>query len=232
MPEPIRWYHRLVHQDPEQIRDNLERIREHGLVARVPNLWQLGLGVLRMTHRVMFRSETIGTCREHAVRNTWRARVLENRAIRLPFLLAEKAVAPLDFSGLASSPDRVVSHLLGAHHDGLQFAYDLSLLTCYPGKLEEVRDKARAVITDDTERARWLRDLTVYERYHEKLLEAVEDAIAHGVHLPEPDASDPDISFTAYLDWCASQPATPAETLAAMRMGRYTISGGLMEAMA
>jgi hypothetical protein len=117
--------------------------------------------------------------------------------------------------------------LLGAHHDGLQFAYDLQMLLVHPGRLEHARDATREVITKDTARAQWLRDLTVYESYHEKLLQAVEAAIEEGVHLPEPEASDPDISFTAYLDWCAAQPASPAETFSALTGGRYTIANGL-----
>jgi hypothetical protein len=210
------------------IAENLERVRAAGIVERVPNEWQIFLGVVRMWHRLLFRSDTVGTSRHNPVRRTWRARLLAPRPLRFPFLVAERAVAPLDFSGLASPPWRVVRHLLGAHHDGRQFAYDLELLRAtHPQVLDEVLAGARAVVTGATPRAEWLRDLTVYERYHESLAEAVARAIHGDFGLTDDEARDPDISFAAYLRWCAAQPATPSETLQALVAGRYTIAGGI-----
>lgn len=209
----------------------LERVARSGLHAATPNLWQIQLGVLRMQHRVLFRSETIGTCETAAVRASWRARLLQWRPLRFPFLLAERAIAPLDYSGLASPPARVLRHLLGAHHDGWQLVYDLEMLeAAHPGWLERVRDAARDVVLGRDPRAPWLRDLCVFEGYHEQLLEAATRALAGELTLPEPDASDPDITFRAYLAWCARQPATPAETLALWARGRYTIPDGALGA--
>jgi hypothetical protein len=213
------WYVHLVLIRPRLVAENLERVRAAGIVERVPSVWQICVGVLRMWHRIVFRSATVGTCAAHPVRPTWRARLLHFRPLRFPFLLAERAVFPLDLSGLASTPDRLISHLLGAHHDGNQFTYDLRILACAPGKLEELRARARAVVEHDDARGRWLRDLTVYERYHENLLAAVERAIAGDVALPDDEARDPDIAFDAYLAWCAAQPETPAATWRAWRRG-------------
>jgi hypothetical protein len=78
-------------------------------------------------------------------------------------------------------------------------------------------------------RAEWLRDLCVFEGYHELLLEHVERALRGELELPEPDRSDPDITFAAYLGWCARQPATPAETLALWLAGRYSVPDGACE---
>lgn len=207
------WYLHLLLLDPARVQASLDRIAEAGLTERVPNLWQIGLGVLRMQHRLLFRSDTVGTCREHPVRRTMRARLLASRPLRFPFLLRERAIAPLDLSGLLSSPERVLRHLLGAHHDGNQFSYDLQMLAAHPGFLERVRDAARAVVDGSDPRAEWLRDLCVYEGYHESLLAAVERAIDGDYGLPPHEEDDPDISFLAYLRWCAAQPATPGETL-------------------
>lgn len=215
---------------PERIGQNLERVRAAGVVPRTPNRWQIGLGVLRMWHRVLFRSETIGTCADDPVRPTWRARALEHRALRAPFLMAERAIAPLDFSGLASSPERVIRHLLGAHHDKNQFAYDFSLLLAHPGRLEELVERALAVVEGTDPRADWLRDLVVYEGYHERLLASAEDALERGVRLPADEANDPDISFEGYMRWCAAQPATLEETLEAYRRGEYSIPHGVTRA--
>jgi len=209
---------------PRRIRVGLERVREAGLVTRVPNSWQIALGVARMWHRMIFRPETVGTCSAHPVRATWRARLLEHRPLRFPFLVAERAIAPLDFSGLVSTRERIVRHLLAAHHDRNQFVYDFELLRCHPGGLEEVRARADAVVRGRDPRAAWLRDLVDYERYHEELLAAVEVALAGRDTLGDDERRDPDVSFRAYLDWCASQPETPEATLRAALRGELDLS--------
>src|SRR5262245_55908049 len=107
MSKRIPWYVRLILVQPERVARGLERVRAAHVVDDAPNLWQLSLGVLRMWHRVLFRSETVGTSPGGRVRDTWRARLLENRALRFPFLVAERAIAPLDFTGLASSRERI-----------------------------------------------------------------------------------------------------------------------------
>lgn len=218
---------------PRTVAAALERVARSGLYPRTPNLWQLQLGILRMQHRVAFRSETIGTCATHPVRPTWRARLLHHRPLRFPFLMRERAIAPLDYSGLASPPERVLRHLLGAHHDGWQLVYDLELLAAaHPGWLERVRDAARAVVDGSDPRAEWLRDLCVFEGYHEQLLACVERALDGDLELDARSASDPDITFGAYLAWCARQPETPAETLALWLAGRYSIAHGVIDAPA
>jgi hypothetical protein len=226
-PPPIPWHAYALLWRPRAILANLERLRAAGLVEEVPNLWQVSLGVLRMWHRLIYRTETVGTCREQPVRPTWRARLLQYRAARLPCLLVERAVAPLDFSGLVSPPARIIRHLLGAHHDGVQFVYDLEMLSVHPGKLDELHRAVVDVIERDSRRSRWLRDLVVYEGYHESLREAVERALADGVCVPAEAADDPDLSFSAYIRWCAQQPATPAATLRAWRSGQLALDGGL-----
>ncbi|APR78422.1 Hypothetical protein A7982_03769 [Minicystis rosea] len=219
----LPWFARLILVEPERVHRGLERVRAAALVEPCPNLWQIFLGVVRMWQRILFRSETIGTCVEHPVRPTLRARLLRHRPMRFPFLVWEQAIAPLDASGLASSPERVLKHLLAAHHDGNQFAYDLQMLRCYPGWLERVRDAAAEVVAHDTARFRWLRDLTVYERYHENLLAAVERAIEGRFDVSDEEARDPDITFFAYLEWCARQPATPEATWEALRRGELSL---------
>jgi len=218
---------RLVLIDPDAVAKSLDRVRASGRVPVVPNVWQITLGVLRMWHRVLFRSETIGTCTDFPVRDNWRARLMKVRPLRFPFLLAERAVHPLDFSGLRSSEDRIVRHLLAAHHDGAAFVYDFELLASHPGALPRVREEARRVVEEDGPRSRWLRDLVVYERYHENLLEAVDAFLAGEARCSPSEACDPDVAFPAYLAWCARQPATPAETWRALLAGRYAVSDGV-----
>lgn len=190
--------------DPEGISRGLQRVARAGLVEQVPTLEQLGKGVQRMWKRLLFRCGTIGTSNRPVLPN-WRARALHFRVARLPFLLAEKAVAPLDFSGLLSSPARISRHLLGAHHQPAQLLYDLELLSLNPGALEALEAAAREVVARDTPRTRWLKDLCVHEGYHQSLLEAVE-RFRRGEAIVSPEqARDPEVSFKAYLDWCAAQ---------------------------
>lgn len=231
-PARFPWHAHVVLLRPRRIAAALDAIAAARLVDPVPTLFQLELGVLRMWHRILFRPETIGMAAAHPVRDDRWARLLERRWLRGPFLLREGSIAPWDLSGLLSTPERLMTHLLGTHHDGLQFVYDLQILSAYPGTLEELRERARDVVVHDTERARWLRNLCVYEQYHEKLLAVVEAALADGISLPPEQADDPDISFLAYLRWCALQPATPREAWRAWRAGRMTFAPGPVPAAA
>lgn len=196
----------LLLVSPSRVKRRLRSLEDAGLTT--PTLWQIELGVLRMWHRTLFRSETIGKCVDHAVRPTARARLLQFRPLRFFFLLAERAIAPWDMSGLVSSRERIIRHLLGAHHERVQFVYDLQMLELEPGALDELQVRLEAILSGTDPRADWLRDLCVYQRYHEELHAGL---LAYRAGDLEPDA-DPDISFTAYLAWCASQPATPAQS--------------------
>lgn len=225
------WLSRLLLIQPDRIADALERIASTGRVPRTPNTWQITLGVLRMWHRMFFRSETVGQSAD-PVRAGVRARLLALRPLRFPFLLREQAIAPLDFSGLLSPRERVIRHLLGAHHEGNQFVYDLEMLSLQPSvdgetALDEVRRRARDVVEGRDERHAFLRDLCVYEGYHEHLVDAVEAYLAGERRLTVAEQRDPDISFFGYLAWCAEQPSTPEETWARFRSGEYSVAHGV-----
>lgn len=220
------WYVRAILVRPRAVLANLERVRAAGVIAEVPTPWQLSLAVVRMWHRLVFRRGTVGTSPGGRVRATWRARVLAPRAVRLPVLLADGAVVPFDLTGLASSPEQLIRHLLGAHHDGAQLAFDLELLTAH-GRLDDLVAAAEAVVTGADPRAAFLRDLTVFEGYHEALLAAARAAAAGRPIVAAAAATDPDASFTACMAWCARAPATPAATFAAWRRGEFRLDGGL-----
>jgi hypothetical protein len=213
-----RWV-RMAVLFPSAIEESLQRAHAAGLVRARPTLFQLLLGILRMQWRVATRPDSVGTCTRHPVRSSWRARCLSPRFMRVPFLIAERAIAPLDFSGLASSRERVIRHLLGAHHDGAQFIYDMELLSMHEGALDELHERAKAVVEGRDPRAPWLRDLCVFEHYHEELLETLEAFMRGDTRLGPEVAADPDITLTAYLAWCASAPRTLSETWDALRRG-------------
>ena len=219
----LPWLARLLLVQPDRVVEGLRRVHQSGQLERVPNPWQLTLGVLRMWQRVIFRSETVGTSPGGRVRATWRARLLKPRPLRFPFLVWERAIAPLDLTGLASSKERLIRHLLGAHHDAEQFVYDLEILAFHDDGLPALARAIDRLFEEDQARLEWLRDLTVFEGYHESLRDAVARALAVGVQLSPAAAADPDISFAAYLRWCATQPRTPRETLDALRAGTFRL---------
>lgn len=220
-------HQRVLLLRPRLIAEGLAEVEALGILERTPNLWQLELGVVRMWHRILFRSETVGTCVDGRPRRTLRARLLDHRAVRFPFLVRERAIAPWDLTGLLSDREQIIRHLLGAHHDGVQFIYDLQVLQRHPGALEELRRRCAAVVDGTDPRAEWLQDLTVYEGYHADLLAGL-DRFLGGEQEPDArSAADPDLSFRAWLRWCAEQPATPRETLAAARRGAFGLPRGL-----
>lgn len=219
--KPIYAYFLLL--DPDRVEAHAAAAEAAGIVGARPNTWQLCLGALRMWHRILFRSETIGTSSGPPRRRTAAAWLLEKRAIRLPFLLAARAVAPWDLTGLFSSPERITRHLLAAHHDRNQFVFDLQLLAAHPGRLEALVAQVEEIVANESRRARWFRDLVVYTGYHESLLEAARAAAAGDFRLSEAEENDPDLSLTGLLRWCEGAPKTPAETIAAWRAGTFAL---------
>ncbi|MBT8491830.1 MAG: hypothetical protein KJO07_02110 [Deltaproteobacteria bacterium] len=217
------WYAYLLLYWPKRVRRHLEQVRSAGVVSVEPNTWQLCLGALRMWHRLLYRPDSVGTSSGPAPRRTVRARLMHLRALRLPVLLAEGAVAPWDFTGLFSSPERLTRHLLGAHHDAKQFVFDLQLLAAHPGQLEALEERAKDVVEGRDPRAEWLRDLVVFEGYHENLLAATRRARDGHLQLSEEEARNPDLTLTGLLEWCAAAPETPAATIAAMRRGSFAL---------
>lgn len=203
------WYVHVLLVQPERALATVEAMRRAGWIDATPTPWQLCLGALRYAHKLIVHPGW-----GSAVRPTWRARLLAPRPRRLPFLLLERATS-LDLSGLASSPEALIRHLLAAHHDGAEIRYDIELLA-HHGRLHELEAATRAVVDHDTPRARWLRDLAVFDGYHERLLDAVVRARAG-----ERASGSPDESVVALLRWCAAQPPTPAETLRAWRAGDF-----------
>lgn len=224
--EAVPWHAWPVLLAPGRVAAGLARVAALGW-GPTPTLWQIELGVLRMWHRMLFRSQTIGTCTEDPPRPGWRPRLLAWRPLRFPFLVKERAITPWDLSGFLASREQIIRHLLGAHHDGTQCVYDLQLLALHPGGLAELRRRAAAVVDGTDPRGPWLRDLVVFERYHERLLAAANALLDGAEELDPKDAANPDISLRAYLRWCASQPPSPAETWRHWRAGRFTFERGL-----
>jgi hypothetical protein len=204
---PVPLVAQLLLARPRHILDRVRAAGEVGLAT--PNLWQVFLGTLYMRHRLLFRPNSVG-CSERAIRPGWRPRLLAWRPLRTPFLVWERAIAPFDLTGLGLSPERLAQHLTGAHHDGVQFSYDLEILALRPGALLQLRDALVALRNGDPRRAAWLADLCVFDGYHADLLAGVERAIAGDV----PTTTDPDITLHGWLAWCARQPASPGAALA------------------
>lgn len=220
------WHAWLLLYRPARVQARLDGLRSAEFPRPTPNLWQIELGVLRMWHRMLFRSDTIGVSTTDPVRSSWRARLLQWRPLRFFFLVWEGSFVPWDSSGLLSSPDRIVRHILANHHDSERFLYDLQMLLAHPDHLAALSTSLQAILSGTEPRTEWWRDLCVYEGYHEALAVRLERFLA-GEHETPALAEDSDASFFAYLRWCASQPETPGQTWAALRAGRYSFHLGV-----
>lgn len=205
----------MIHVRPRRIRARLAGLRAAGVIDAAPSLFQLGFGVLYMWHRAAFRPETIGLS-DRPVRPTRRARIFRHRPARAPFLFLGRRVNPLDHTGLESSTAHVVRHLLGAHHDGEAFHYDLQLIAHEPGVLEDLRDRLQGIVDGTAPDAAFLQDLCVYEGYHADLLAGVQAWLDGTVRL---DHGDPDATLTGLLRWCSLQPNGVRATLRALSRG-------------
>ncbi len=213
----------LLLLSPERISAMLEVAHARGMIAEPPNVWQITLGVMRMIHRMMTRPESIGLSVDRPPRQGLRARVLRLRPLRFPFVLAIGAVRPWDLSGLLSRPDDLIRHLVGTHHDRHQFAYDLQILSLTEGALTRLLTAAIEARAGTNGKARLMQDLCVFEGYHDNLVHAAHNALAGDFLLTPDERQDPDISFEAYLRWCKTQPASPRETIAALRQGTFVV---------
>ena len=69
--------------------------------------------------------------------------------------------------------------------------------------LEELENKVRAVASGVDSKSRWLRDLAIYDGYHDSLLNLVTRMRRGEELLTVDERNDPDISFRGFLDWCA-----------------------------
>lgn len=208
----VRLRDHLLHFRPRAMVRRLQSLHEAGQIDEVPNLWQLTLGVGYMWHRAVFRPETVGLS-TNPVRDTRRARLFQYRPLRGPFVLGRR-VNPLDHTGLGSSTAHVIRHILGAHHEADDFAYDLSLIAHEPGALQALRDEARAIVAGSHPQAAFLRDLCVYQGYHETVVAVVDGWLARGgADVAGRTHDHADKTLRAYLTWCARQPRTLRETV-------------------
>lgn len=213
------WLIRFVLRNPERVEWHLERLYELGRIDAKPNLWQVTMGVMYMLHRMIFRPQTIGLD-DAPVRSTWRARLWQYRPLRFPFMVWQRSVDPLDLTGLSGTMERKHSHLVGAYHPGDNALYDLECMACDPEALEKLRRDVVEILRSSSGRARLLKDLTVYEGYHARLLHLIDRAMA-GDFAPAAGKEDhPDTTLRGFLRWCAAQPETPEATLQALFAGQ------------
>ena len=216
------WYAYVILINPGQVFENLERCLQAYPLTKKITPWQLCLAVLRMWHRLIFNSQTIGLCSVDPVRKSWWARLFQWRPFRFPFLLGFGSIKPLDYTGLRQTPSGLIRHVLGTHHENKQSVYDLQILHAY-GAIDELYKKTRAIVEMTEPRHRWYRNLCVYEGYHESLLERLEVWKRGDDQLDSEERANPDLTLTGVLQWCAEQPATPVLTFRAWRAGQFKI---------
>ena len=220
---PLCW---LLLYNPPLVMKHLQLLHQRGHIPAVPGAWQVSHYVLYMWHRIIFRYNTVGTHASDDVRDTWRARLWTERVMRFPFLVAEGAVnGQYDTTGLGITVDRKIKHLVGAFHPGDNFMYDLALVDCYPGKMAELRQKVLHVLEHDNDRTRFLRDLVVYDDYHQRLLAAIDRVMAGDWSMTlAANDTNPDTSILNFAKWCLKQPQTPGESFQALLQGKVNFA--------
>lgn len=216
---PLPYY--LLLWAPGRIQRRLAALEAHGAIDRAPSLYQVWMGVLYMWTRVVLRPSSIGLATDEPVRDTPGARRLRNRLHRLPAILRARAVNPLDQVGLGSSTAHVIRHLTGAYHPGDNALYDLQILDVEPGALDTLRARVAAIVDGTHPDAELLRDLCVYEGYHERLLDMVDRWIEDGADGARID--NPDTTLRAFMQWCAAAPPSPGATWRAVRGGHFSL---------
>jgi len=219
----IPWPYFLVIRRPRVARDNLRALHARGVVAGVPTPFQMLCGVLYMVARLLFRSDTVGLETREPVRPNWRARMLRPRPLRFPFLVWERAINPFDLTGFGSKRDYLVRHVVGAHHAGDDAIYDMTLLLAHDGALAGLRARITEVVAARTPHDRFIADLCVYARYHEKLLDTL-DVVEGGRHTVDAKIAS-DTTLPGFVAWCLAQPPTLRDAVA--RLGEARASGGL-----
>lgn len=205
---------------PGRIERRLAALEAEGVLARAPSRWQVWMGVLYMWTRVVRRPETIGLATHEPVRATTGAKRLQNRLVRGVAVFRGRVVNPLDQIGLGSSDAHVTRHLLGAYHPGDNALYDLYLLHTTPGAIDALADAVQAVVDGTHPHAEHLRDLCVYEGYHERLLGMVRRWQAEGP--PADPSMHPDTTLPGFMGWCAAQPDGLGPVLRAWWAGELT----------
>ena len=214
------WYSYVILVTPARVYRHLEYALDKGYCAVRPTPWQLGLGVLRMWYRLFFHPETIGLSSVDPIRDNWRARLFASRIMRFPFFLANRCIAPFDYTGLRQSPARLIRHVIGTHHEGKQPVYDFQILDAY-GALDRLYYETQAIVGGTHPKHEWFKDLCVYENYHHKLLCRIKAWQAGEDQLTDADHKNPDLTFTGLLSWCVEQPESPMETYRAWRSGKF-----------
>ncbi len=215
-------FHVLLH-NPELLQQHLRMLHEQGFTTGVPNLWQVYQHWALSVARAFKRGKVPGMDPDAPVRDTPGAQLLQFPAIRFWGLLFEGAINPWDYTGLALTPQRKMKHVMGAYHFDHTFIYDLEVIALYPGALEQLRDQCLEVLNRDTARTRWLRDLTVYEGYHENLLRCVERCLAGDFSVPDDLKDDRSVKVSYFVEDALALPQTPEATLQAILSGKLTV---------
>lgn len=208
--DPI--YHLLLH-NPKLLQKNLRLLKERGHIREIPTLWQVFQGMAQQWWYTVNNLETLGHDFENPIRDSIGAKLLQPHAMRFLPLMIEGAINPADRTGLALTPERKMRHILGTHHPPETVIYDLQLLDCYPGALDTLRAKLVAIIEGDDFKSRWLKDLVVYEGYHESILPTVDRAIAGDFSVSLPPRPGDDFTVGSFAERCLACPPKPDGTI-------------------
>jgi hypothetical protein len=160
-PDPIGKTRRLLaavlaFADLREVDARLERLREAGIIERVPGRWQLAAGIVDMLRFWVFPSagsyydeQEISFAFSHFLR------------------FVEEPASIVDPVGLFTSKDGIIGHLLQTVHDNPQ--YDFQLLRMWSDGVDELARAIDDVLAGTHPRAKAIRLLVEEPDYHERL---------------------------------------------------------------
>ena len=198
-----------VHVRPRELASRLERLRELGLVDHPPTQAQLLFGGIDMVRFVI----------EPAARTYYRDKPVSYHLHHLLRFLDDPS-ATLDPTGLCSTRDTTIGHLLQVVHLGCcDPVYDLQVLQCFDDGLDELERQVRAMLDGTHPRHAAIASIIAEPDYHRRLLDYIV-AYRSAPSTPPPFDDGPplrtDASFLAatatfrtlagFLDYAAALP--------------------------
>jgi hypothetical protein len=186
--------------DPTTIATRLDHLRVRGLIDRVPTRTQLVFGGIDMVRfviapaaRVYYRDKRITYWVHHLLR------------------VLDDPVASLDPSGVLSTRETIIGHLLQVVHLGCcDPFYDLQVLECLDDGLPDLERQLRALLAGNHPRQTAIDAIMADPTYHRRLLDYVVAFRAHDAgHAP----------------FCSHEPLVPGARFATAQQTFSTLAG-------
>jgi hypothetical protein len=149
-----------LYADPDEIPERLRRLRDLGLIARVPSRLQLLFGGLDMLRFMI----------EPAARDYYRQQGISFEFHQLLRVL-DDPVSMIDPTGFLSARDTIIGHLMQVVH--LDPIYDLQMLSMFGDGLDQLESQLEQMLDGSHPRHQTIGAIVEDPGYHQRLLDYV-----------------------------------------------------------